>query len=73
MGGNLINFPDNCGTPTADLLMVKLLLNSIISTTNAKCMTLDIEDFYLMTPMKRYKYFRMKLDLFSQDIIDEYE
>jgi hypothetical protein len=57
IGGNLINFPDDCGTPTADLLTVKLLLNSIISTTIAKFMTLDITDFYLMTPMKRYKYF----------------
>jgi len=73
IGGNLVNFPGDCGTPTADLLTVKLLLNSIISTTNAKFMTLDIKDFYLMTPMKRYEYFRMKLDLFSQDIIDEYD
>jgi len=52
MGGNLVNFPGDCSTPTADLLLVKLLLNSIISTTNAKFMTLDIKDFYLMTPMK---------------------
>jgi len=36
-------------------------------------MTLDIKDFYLMTPMKQYEYFRMKLDLFPQDIIDEYK
>ena len=73
MGGNLVNFPGDCGTPTADLLTVKLLLNSIISTTNAKFMTLNIKDFYLMTPMKRYEYFHMKLDLFPQDIIDEYD
>jgi hypothetical protein len=33
MGGNLVNYPGNCGTPTANLLTVKLLLNSIISTT----------------------------------------
>jgi hypothetical protein len=45
MGGNLVNFPGDCGTPTADLLTVKLLLNSIISTTNAKSMSLDIKDF----------------------------
>ena len=52
MGGNLVNFPGDCGTPTADLLTVKLVLNSIISTTTANFMTLDIKDFYLMTPMK---------------------
>ncbi len=56
-----------------DLLTVKLLLNSIISTPNAKFMTLNLKDFYLMTPMKRYEYFHMKLELFPQDIIDKYD
>ncbi len=72
MGGNLVNYPGDCGTPTANLLTVKLVLNSIISTPNAKFMTLDLKDFYLMTPMKRYEYFCMKLDLFPQDIINKY-
>jgi hypothetical protein len=36
-------------------------------------MTLNLKDFYLMTPMKRYEYFRMKLELFPQDIINEYD
>ena len=35
-------------------------------------MTLDLKDFYLMKPMKCYKFFRMKLELFPQDIIDLY-
>ncbi len=72
MGGNLVNYPDDCGTPTADIITVKILLNSIVSTLNAKFMTIDLKDFYLMTPMSRYEYFRMKLDLFPEDIIDEY-
>ena len=73
MGGDRINYPGDCGTPTADLLTVKLLLNSIISTEHAKFMTIDIKDFYLMTPMDRYEYFKMKLDLFPEDIIEEYD
>ncbi len=72
MGGNLVNYPNDCGTPAADLLTVKLMFNSIISTPNAKFMTIDMKDFYLMTPMDRYEYFRMKLELFPQDIINEY-
>jgi hypothetical protein len=52
MGRKLVNYPGDCGAPTANLLTVKLLLNSIISTPNAKFMTLDLKDFYLMTPMK---------------------
>ncbi len=73
MGGNLINYPGDCGTPTADLLTVKLLLNSVVSTPNSKFITLDLKDFYLMTPMKRYEYFRMKIELFPQDIIGQYD
>jgi hypothetical protein len=38
----------------------------------AKFMTIDIKDFYLMTPMDRPEYFRMKLELFLQEIIDQY-
>jgi hypothetical protein len=61
MGGDLINHPGDCGTPTADLLTIKLMFNSIISTPNAKFMTIDMKDFYLMTPMDGFEYFRMKL------------
>jgi hypothetical protein len=73
MGGNLINYPGDCGTPTADLLTIELLLNSIISTPHAKFMSIDIKDLYLKTPMTRYEYFRMKLELFPEDIIAEYD
>ena len=45
VGGDRINYPGDCGTPTADLLTVKLLLNSVVSTPGAKCMTLDISNF----------------------------
>ena len=30
VGGNKINYPDDCNTPTPDVMLVKLLLNSII-------------------------------------------
>ena len=47
--GDRINHPDDCGTPTADLLTMKLLLNSTISTLGAKFFTLDIKNFSLNT------------------------
>ena len=56
VGGNLIVYPGDCGTPIVDLLTVKLLLNSIISTPDAKFMTIDIKNFYLNTPMDQFKY-----------------
>jgi hypothetical protein len=35
MGGDQINFPDDCGTPTVDMILFKILVNSILSTPNA--------------------------------------
>ena len=62
----------DCGTPTADLLTVKLLLNSVVSTLGAKFMALDLKDFYLNSPMERPEFLRMKIDHFPQDVIDHY-
>jgi hypothetical protein len=36
-------------------------------------MSLDISNFYLMTPMERYEYVRMNLDDFPEEIIEEYK
>ena len=55
-GGDRVLYPGYASTPTANLLIVKILINSIISTAGAKFMTMDIKDFYLNTPMARYKY-----------------
>ena len=71
-GGNLINSTIDCGTPTADLLTVKLLLNSIISTPGAKMACFNVKNFYLNTPMERYEYLRMHIDDFPEDVIEHY-
>ena len=47
MGRDCIMYPGSCGTPTVDLLTVKLHQNSTISTKNARYMTIDIKNFYL--------------------------
>eukprot|EP00804_Cyclotella_cryptica_P009655 CCRYP_011199-RA/>CCRYP_011199-RA protein AED:0.40 eAED:0.40 QI:0/-1/0/1/-1/1/1/0/244 len=72
VGGNCINFPGDCGTPTADMITVKILLNSVISTVNAKFMTIDIKDFYLNTPMECPDYMRLKLSDIPSNIIELY-
>ena len=60
-GGDCINYPGDCSTPTDNMLTVKLLLNSVISTKGAKFMSIDIKIFYLNTPMARYKYISLKI------------
>eukprot|EP00804_Cyclotella_cryptica_P000163 CCRYP_017463-RA/>CCRYP_017463-RA protein AED:0.42 eAED:0.49 QI:0/-1/0/1/-1/0/1/0/288 len=69
VGGNKITYPGDCGTPTADMLTTKILLNSVISTKGARFMTIDIKDFYLNTPMVRPEYMRLKLSDIPDHII----
>jgi hypothetical protein len=71
-GGDRVHYPGGAGTPTADLLTVKLLINSIISTAGAKFMTMDIKDFYLNTPMARYEYMRLRIADMPDNVIEHY-
>ena len=61
VGGDRINYPGEVATPTAKMLVAKTLFNSVISTRGAKFMTMDMSNFYLMTPLKRPEYTRVKL------------
>jgi hypothetical protein len=51
VGGDRINYPGEVATPTVELLVAKLLFNSVISTKGAQFMTMDISNFCLMTPL----------------------
>eukprot|EP00956_Cyclotella_meneghiniana_P020906 scaffold37523_cov49-Cyclotella_meneghiniana.AAC.1 len=72
MGGNLINYPEDVGTPTANMLLVKIFLNSVISTKGARFANADIANFYLMTPLKRPEYAKIRLSDIPDEIIVEY-
>jgi hypothetical protein len=73
VGGNLIDYPYDIGTPTAGITAAKIVFNSIVSTPNAKFMGLDIKYFYLNTKMKRYGYMHLPIGIIPQEIIDQYE
>ena len=73
VGGNRINYPEDCGTPTADMLLVKLMIDSVISTPGAAFMTLDIKKFYLNTPLKRFEYLKLQLADLLEDVIEHYQ
>ncbi len=72
IGGDRVNYPDEVGTPTADLLLVKTHLNSVISTPATRYMTMDISNFYLNTLMERFEYARIPLTDIPEEIIEEY-
>ena len=71
-GDNLIKYPGELTTRTADLTTSKILWNSVISTDNARFAALDVGNFYLETPLERYEYMQLPLKHFPQHKIDQY-
>ena len=59
--------------PTADLLTIKILLNSDISTLKANFMKMGMKNFYLNTPLKRYKYLCLKIEDILEDVKQQYK
>jgi hypothetical protein len=73
LGGNLIDYPGDVSTRTAEMDTIKILLNSVVSTPEAKFCGMDITNFYLDTPLDRYEYVRIPINLVPSEIIDEYK
>ena len=59
--GDRIDYPGKVDTPTADMLVAKILFNSIISTKGSRFTAIDVSNFYLMTPLKRPEYIRIHI------------
>jgi hypothetical protein len=55
------------------MLTAKILFNSIISTIDARFMTMDILNFYLNTSLARPEYIRMSIHDIPEEIIIEYK
>jgi hypothetical protein len=72
VGGNPLHYPGNCGTPTVDMITVKIHLNSVISTKNTRYCTIDLKDFYLNTPMDQPEYMCMKISNLPPDFVKAY-
>jgi hypothetical protein len=73
VGGNLLHYPGNCGTPTVDVITVKLHLNSVISAKNTCYCTIDLKSFYLNTPMDQPGFMRMKLSNLPPNFVKLYD
>ena len=55
------------------MLVAKLLFNRLVSTINAKFMTMDILNFYLMTPLKLPEYICISIKDIPDEIINKYK
>ena len=72
VSGYRLNYPGPTTTETAGIKTANLLFNSIMSTKGGQFIFINLKDFYLGTPMKRYKYMWIKMSDIPQDIIDQY-
>ena len=73
VGGDHIDYQGNVSTKTANLTTVKTLLNSVISTPDARFMTADLKDFYLNTLLNTYEYMRIPVSVIPDSIMTEYK
>jgi hypothetical protein len=73
VGGDRINYPGKVAAPTAEMLVAKMLFNSVISTKGAQFMTMDISNFYLMTPLHCANFIQIKISDIPDEVIREYK
>ncbi len=72
VGCNLIDYPFELTTCTANMVSSKILSNSVISTKDARFAGADNKNMYLKTLLDWYEYMKMPISLFPTDIIEHY-
>ena len=74
VGGDKLDYLDDAGSPAANMLETKILLNSVISDAHkgARFMSADLKDHFLSTPMSNSEYMRVPYHRLPQDIKDTY-
>jgi hypothetical protein len=73
LGGNLIDYPGDVSTRTADMDTIKMIFNSTVSTPGAKFCSMDITNFYLNTKMDRPEFVRIPINLIPNEVVMEYK
>ena len=72
IGGSSIDYPDDFGTKTGLLELVKLMINNICSQPAAQFMTMDLGNFYIGTPLDCPEYICIQISTIPQEFIKEY-
>jgi hypothetical protein len=71
-GGDQIEYPGDKSIRTAGLTTAEFLINSVISTLGNKFLVIDINNFYLNTPLGRFEYMVINLSSLPQETIETY-
>ncbi|GFH54654.1 hypothetical protein CTEN210_11130 [Chaetoceros tenuissimus] len=74
VGGDVLPYDDDAGSPAASLLETKLIVDSTISDAHkgARFCTADLKDHFLATPMEGNEYMRVHSKYFFADIRERY-
>jgi hypothetical protein len=72
VGGDRLDYSGDFVTSTADITPFKILINSTLSTKDAAMMMMDINNYYLGTPVPRFEYMKMPLSRFPEEIVQKY-
>ena len=72
IGGDRLDNNRNKSTIPATLTMIKIHLNSTISTKDTRYMTTDIKNFYYGTLIQDYEYGHLPLELVPKEVKEQY-
>jgi hypothetical protein len=72
VGDDKLNFSGNVATSMADITTFKILINITLSTREAAMMMMDINNYYIGTPLPRFEYMKMLLSRFPKEIVQQY-
>jgi hypothetical protein len=73
VGADRLDYSGYTATSTADITTFKILINSTLSTQEAKMMMMDINKYYLGAPLPIYEYMRLPISILPLDIIEKYD
>ncbi len=73
VAGKNVKYPNGVGTPTAEMAATNIILNSTLSTQNAKFMTLNIKKMYLQTVLDLIDYMKIPYDIIPEDSKRQYK
>jgi hypothetical protein len=72
VGGDRLDYSGDVATFTANITTFKILINSTLSTEDTAMMMMDINNYYLGTPLPRFEYMKMLLSHFPEEIVQKY-
>ena len=72
-GGDQLDYPGDASSPTVAITDAKVHVNSTISDARrgARYVCMDVQNFYLGTPMSYYQYIRVRRHQIPQEIWDD--